>query len=79
MHELLEGGVADNLEREAARGPAPDRLAEAERVRQRAAQATDVLERNLSRAPAAARPGLERALGASARGRDRVLKGGKGE
>jgi hypothetical protein len=45
-------------------------------VRERAGRATEVLERNLAKAPAAARAGLERALVASDTGRGQVT--GKG-
>ncbi len=75
LGELMDRGVAGNLDRVEADDVKGGRRAEVEQVRQRAAQTTTVLERNLAQAPAAARPGLQRALQASKQGRDRATKG----
>jgi hypothetical protein len=65
LGHLMEQGVAGNLDRAEEADPKGSRRAEAEQVRQRAAQATATLERNLAHAPPAARAGLQRALEAS--------------
>src|SRR5207247_200420 len=65
---LLEQGVADNLARVEGTGAPPARRGEVEEVRRSASRAREVLARNLERAPAAARPGSERALQAAGRG-----------
>ncbi|MBA4192768.1 MAG: hypothetical protein C0467_32795 [Planctomycetaceae bacterium] len=69
---VLENGVAINLERVEAGDPSGKLRKEVADVRERAGRATDVLERNLSKAPPAARAGLERALAASVRGRGKA-------
>jgi hypothetical protein len=77
LGELMDQGVADNLDRVSAADPDPERKVAVERVRQQAIQATTMLEKNLAQAPAAARAGLEQAMEASRDGRDRAVKGGK--
>ncbi|VTU02243.1 unnamed protein product [Gemmataceae bacterium] len=69
---VLDAGVAANLDRVEAADPAGKLRKEVAAVRERAGRATDVLERNLARAPPAARVGLERALAASAPGRGKA-------
>jgi hypothetical protein len=59
---LLERTVASNLDRADADAIEPERVAEIERARRRADEATDALERNLEDAPPAAREGLEKAV-----------------
>jgi hypothetical protein len=69
---VLDAGVAANLDRVEAADPAGKLRREVAEVRERAGRATDVLERNLAKAPPAARVGLERALAASAPGRGKA-------
>jgi hypothetical protein len=68
LNAVLELGVAANLERVEAGDTAGKLRDQVKQVRDHAARATDALERNLAKAPTAARPGLERALVASANG-----------
>ena len=63
----MDYGVDDNLERVEAGDPQGTRSAEVGKVRERAAEATAVLELNLEKAPPAAKAGLQRALEASGR------------
>lgn len=79
LDDLWSHGVADNLDRTEAADPGGTRQAEVARIRARAADTAGVLERNLARAPPAARPGLERALAASRHGRERAAQGGRGK
>lgn len=72
LDAVLGRGVAANLERVEAADPAGTRRDEVAKVRARADRATEALERNLAKAPPAARTGLERALAASAAGRDKA-------
>jgi len=76
LNAVMARGVADNLDRVEAADPGGQLAPEVARVRDRAGRATDVLERNLAKAPPAARPGLERAVEASGPGRA-ATKGGK--
>ncbi|WP_439625359.1 hypothetical protein [Gemmata sp.] len=69
---VLETGVAANLDRVEAADPAGKLRKEVAEVRERAGRATDVIERNLAKAPPAARAGLERALAVSAPGRGKA-------
>jgi len=75
---VLARGVADNLDWAEATDPAGALRPEIGRVREQAGRAAEVLEQNLARAPAAARPGLERAMEASAPGRSAAKGGSKG-
>jgi hypothetical protein len=68
LGEVMDRGVERNLARAQVIDAEGARKAEVERVSQRSAQATAALERNLERAPAAARAGLQRALEASGHG-----------
>lgn len=62
LGEVLDRGIAPNLERIDLQDADPPRLADAERVEQRSGQAVEVLQRNLEKAPPAAQPGLQKAL-----------------
>ncbi len=79
MGGVLEHGVAANLDRVTAADPAGRFRKEVSEVRERAGRAADVLERNLARAPPAARAGLERALAASEAGRGKAAGKGAGK
>jgi hypothetical protein len=72
MATVLDSGVAANLDRVETGDPAGKRREEVKGVRDRAGLATEVLERNLAKAPPAARAGLERALLASAPGHEKA-------
>ncbi len=72
LDTIILKGVAGNLDRTLAGQPTPEAREEAAGIRQRSAGATQALERNLAKAPPVARAGLERALNASAKGRERV-------
>ncbi len=69
MDDVFDFGVAANLDRITATDPAGKLRKEVSEVRERAGRTTEVLERNLAKAPPAARGGLERALEASDPGR----------
>jgi hypothetical protein len=62
LNEVVDRGVKTNLARYQASGPDDSRKAEYERVAQRGQHSIEVLQRNLERAPPAARKGLQRAL-----------------
>jgi len=79
LDELMSRGVADNLERVEGAAVSDRQRDEVKQVRERAAQVTSALESNFSRAPATAKPGLQRAMEASQNGRDRAAQGGKGK
>jgi hypothetical protein len=68
MATVLDAGVAGNLERVESGDPAGQRRIEVTLVRERADQAMEPLERGLANANPVAKPGLERALIASAPG-----------
>jgi hypothetical protein len=76
LGELMDVGVAENLDRAEKADVKGARRAEAEQVQQRASQAVEALKRNLAHAPEAARAGLERALKASAEGWERSQRDG---
>jgi hypothetical protein len=67
---LVDQGVTENLN-QAVKASQAGRNAEIEQIRQRADQATAILERNLAKAPAEAQPGLTKALQASKKGWNR--------
>jgi hypothetical protein len=69
---VLEQGVASNLEQVESSDTMGILRAEVTQMRERAGQATDVLERNLTKATPVAKPGLERAITASTPGRDKA-------
>jgi hypothetical protein len=73
---VLDRGVAANLERVERADPDGKLRKQVAEVRERAGRATEVLEKNLAKAPPAARVGLERALAASDSGRAKAT--GKG-
>lgn len=77
LGQLMDVGVARNLE--SAEDLEGGRLDQWEEIGVRAAKATDILERNLENAPAAARPGLQKALEASNAGRMQIEDPGKGK
>jgi hypothetical protein len=79
LGELMDVGVAANLERAEKADLKGERRAEAEQVRRRVAQTGEALERNLEAVPEAARAGLERALRRSAPGWERSQNKGKGK
>jgi len=72
LDAIILKGVAGNLDRTLAGQPTAAAREEAAGIRQRSSRATQALERNLAKAPPAARAGLERALNASAKGRESV-------
>ncbi len=72
LDTVLGSGVAANLERVEGADPAGTSRDEVAKVRERAARATEALERNLAKAPPAARVGLERAIAASDPGRGKA-------
>jgi len=76
MDGVLDHGVAANLDRVTRADTTGKLRKEVTAVRERAGRATEVLERNLAKAPLAARAGLERALEAANPGR--VKATGKG-
>ncbi len=76
MDGVLDHGVAANLDRVTAADATGKFRKEVTDVRERAGRATEVLERNLAKAPPAAQAGLERALEAANPGR--VKATGKG-
>src|SRR5262249_53783156 len=77
MGDLVERGVASNLEQVEDAEPTEAQQEQAERIRRRTAQAAEVLEQNLAQAPPAARAGLQRAIEASGKGRDKALQPNK--
>ncbi len=79
LDNLLHHGVADNLDRVMATDREGKHSVEVSEIRTRASNAAGVLDRNLSKAPPAARPGLEKAIEASKHGRERAAEGGKGK
>lgn len=79
MGTLLDRGLAVHLAQAESADLGGTRREEIDHLRQGAVRASAVLERNLAKAPPAARKGLERALLASGPGRDKVTKGGKGK
>ncbi len=79
MDGVLDHGVAANLDRVTMADSAGKFRKEVTEVRERASQATDVLERNLAKAPPAARAGLERALQAADPGRVKATGKGLGK
>jgi hypothetical protein len=79
LGDVMERGVAGNLARVSLAGADKDRVADFERVSQRAVGASKSLERNLERAPDAAKAGLERALAASSHGREKAMQASKGK
>jgi hypothetical protein len=68
MATVLDAGVAGNLERVESSDPAGAMKVEVTLVRERADRAMDPLERDLAKANPVAKPGLEKALVASAPG-----------
>ena len=79
LNTLLDRGLAVHLAQAEKADLGGGRQDEIDHLRQGAGRASAVLERNLSKAPPAARKGLERAIEAAGPGRDRVMKGGKGK
>jgi hypothetical protein len=79
LGELLDRGVAANLDRVPASELVGPRLLEWEKVGQRASAASAALQRNLERAPAPAQAGLQRAMEASKHGRERAMHAGNGK
>lgn len=79
LGQLVEMGVVKNLERVPSSDLEGTRLHQWEEIGARLVKTTDVLERNLAKAPEAARPGLERAIEASSLGRMDQGKGQKGK
>jgi hypothetical protein len=79
MDGVLDYGVAANLDRVTASDSAGKLRKEVDDVRERAGRAGEVLERNLAKAPPAARAGLERALAASDPGRTKATGKGWGK
>jgi hypothetical protein len=77
LGDLLERGVANNLDQAEKEDVQGVRQADLEEVRQRSVQAAVVVEQNLEEAPPAAQPALRRVADASAEGRERVLQPGK--
>ncbi len=77
LGDLLERGVANNLDRAESEDAQGLRQAELDKVRERSVQAAAVFERNLEDAPPAAQAGLQRVVEASTEGRERVLQPGK--
>lgn len=69
---VFEHGVAGNLERVETSDLAGKLLGEVTLVRERADRATEVLEQHLAKAPPAAQAGLERAIVASAPGKEKA-------
>lgn len=69
LAELMENGVVSNLERAKPPVDKPGREADLERMRKKAAQAMEVLEKNLANARAIGRAGLQRAFEASKEGK----------
>jgi hypothetical protein len=79
LGDVLDDGVAGNLARVRVEDLDEAQRVELEQVHQRAGRATAVLEGNLAQAPAAAQPGLRRALEASRHGREQAENAGKGK
>jgi hypothetical protein len=82
LGQIMELGVVYNLENVSPLELEGPRRQEWERIGERAAQATDALERNLDQAPEAAKPVLEKALEAADQGRAQAkteYKGPKGK
>jgi len=79
LDAVLDRGVAANLDRVEGADPTGKLRDEVAKLRERSARATEVLERNLAKAPAAARAGLERALAASDPGRGKATGKGSGK
>jgi hypothetical protein len=79
VSELLEQGVADNLDRAAEQQGKALRDAELVSIQQRSAQVRTTLEDNLTKVPAEARADLQHALDAVGEGNKRVLAAGSGK
>lgn len=76
LANVMDRGVASNLDRFQPVGPQDVRMAEAERIEERSNKAVETLFANLEKAPEAAQPGLQKALEAS---RPKPGKGKKGK
>jgi len=75
--DLLEWGVAHNLDTAARQDEKQTRHADVDKVRQQSAEVLDVLERNVAQAPADAKEGLAQALAATAPAKERLAHPGK--
>ncbi len=79
INGVLDLGVAANLDRVTASDHTGQLNQVVTEVRERATRATEVLQRNLAKAPPAARAGLERAVKVSEAGRAKVIGQGVGK
>jgi hypothetical protein len=76
LGNVMDRGVASNLDRYQPVGPQDVRMAEAERIEERSSKAVETLFANLEKAPEAAQPALQKALEAS---KSKPGKGKKGK
>jgi hypothetical protein len=75
--EMIRFGIYRPLEVVTAKAPPQAVMIEATRIAQNADQAVEVMESHLKQAPKTARPGLERAIEASKKGKAHEKKAGK--
>lgn len=79
LGEMVDRGVAVNLNRASVDDADKNRLVERERVSQRLASVSAVLQTNWHRAPPQARAGLQRAMEVSRSGLERAAQASKGK